>query len=123
MRVLGSKGEDLAADYYQSLGFKIIARNFIFPKGKQVGELDLVCIQGRQLVFVEVKLRRNNAFGTAEEAVDYYKRLKLVKMAKLYMLTHPEYDGYEYRIDVAKIDIDNREKPVTILVNAIEDFE
>jgi len=72
---------------------------------------------------VEVKTRRNEAFGSALEAVDSYKQRKLIATAKLYLLQNPEYDGFDYRIDVATVDIDNQENPVIILMNVIEDLD
>lgn len=118
---LGQAGEDLVAAYYQKLGFQILDRNFIFPFGKQMGELDLVVRKNNEVIFVEVKSRSNNKFGDAFESVNIYKQRKLVKMAKLYMNHHPAFANFDYRIDVAAVDIDNRENPVIILTNAIED--
>jgi putative endonuclease len=123
MKNLGQLGEDLAAQYYQKSGFKILDRNYIFPHGKRIGELDLVCVKGGELVFVEVKLRSNDSFGGPLAAVDFSKQRKLVKMAKLYLQLHPDLSELNYRIDVAAISIDNKREPVTILQNAIEDFD
>lgn len=118
---LGSRGEDLVAEYYRNLGFRILARNFIFPKGKQIGELDLIVLKENELVFVEVKTRSNSKYGTPFESVDINKQRKLVKMAKLYLLLNSKLATKNYRIDVAAVDIDNPENPVIILTNAIED--
>lgn len=123
MTSLGQRGEKLVARHYQDLGYKILARNFIFPKGKQVGELDLICSKDNELVFVEVKTRTNTKFGTPFEAVDFYKQAKLVRTAKLYILLNPKYNKYNYRIDVAAVDIDNKQQPVIILTNAIGDTD
>lgn len=123
MQTLGEVGERLVADYYLNLGFKILEKNYIFPHGKRMGELDLVLSKNKDLVFVEVKTRTSYSFGTAAEAVDYYKQQKLVKMAKLYMALHPELKDKNLRIDVAAVDIDNPTKPVIILPNAIEDLD
>ena len=119
---LGKEGEDAVEKEYQRQGYKTVARNFIFPKGKQMGELDLVCAKGNELVFVEVKLRQSNQFGSPFEAVDRYKQRKLVKTAKLFLLLHPQFQDYDYRIDVAAVAIDNGQKSVNILTNAIEDI-
>jgi putative endonuclease len=118
---LGKIGEDLVAEYYQKLGFRILDRNFKFSHGRQMGELDLVARKERELVFVEVKTRSNNKFGTPFESVDIFKQRKLVKMVKLYVNLKPEFRELDYRIDVAAVDIDNPDNPVIILANAIED--
>ncbi len=117
----GKIGEDLAAAEYQKQGYKIIARNYIPKTGKQAGELDLVCKKEKEIVFVEVKMRNSKQFGGPFESVDEFKQRKLIQMAKYFMLIHKEYDGYEYRIDVAAVAIDNGNGSVTILTNAIED--
>lgn len=120
---LGVIGEDLVAKDYKKHGFVLIERNYIFPHGKQIGEIDLIFQKGKEIVFVEVKARSSNKFGTAFEAVDFFKQRKLVKTAKLYMQLHPKFSGFDYRIDVAAVDIDNTDKPVIILTNAIEDTD
>ncbi len=120
---LGKAGEELVAKHYKQRGYKLIERNYIFPHGKQVGEIDLIFLKDKELVFVEVKARSSTRFGTPFEAVDFYKQQKLIKTAKLFLKTKPHYAEYGYRIDVAAVDIDNSEKPVIILENAIEDLD
>src|SRR3989338_2629210 len=120
---LGEQGERLVEQYYKQRGYKLLERNYIFPHGKQMGEIDLIFIKDQELVFVEVKARSSNKFGTPFEAVDFSKQRKLVKTAKLYLKTKPQFVDYNYRIDVAAVDIDNSENPVIILENAIEDLD
>jgi len=120
---LGQKGESLVANHYQQLGYKLLERNYIFPRGKQVGEIDLIFQKDNELVFVEVKARSNNKFGGPFESVDIFKQRKLIKTVKLYLRQHPKFQTSNYRIDVAGVDIDNRAEPVIILVNAIEDTD
>jgi putative endonuclease len=120
---LGQLGEDLVSEHYKNLGFKILDRNFKFTSGKQMGELDLVACKGNELVFVEVKTRTSEKFGTPFESVDSGKQRKLVKMAKLYVNIKPKFHDYDYRIDVAAVDVDNRDNPVIILTNAVEDSD
>lgn len=120
---LGQLAEDLAAEYYRRDGFRILHRNFRPPKGKQIGEIDIVARKGNDLVFVEVKARTTRGFGDPYEAVDRSKQLKLVRMAKLYRQLYPELMDCDYRIDVAAVDIDNSHEPVIILSNAIEDSD
>lgn len=122
MNNLGQVAEELAAKHYAKLGFKILDRNFVQNFGRQMGELDLVLQKGKEVVFVEVKARTNNKFGTGFEAVDWGKQRKLVKTVKLYLNKHPQYQTLSPRIDVANVDIDNKVNPVIILTNAIEDL-
>ena len=123
MKPLGQVGERLVEQKYLQDGFILLERNYIFPRGVQMGELDLIFSKANELVFVEVKARRNEKFGGPFEAVDINKQRKLVKTAKLYIHLHRQYQDYDYRIDVAAVDIDNPDNPVIILVNAIEDVD
>lgn len=123
MRDIGLEGERLVEEKYLAKGFKLLERNYIFPHGRQIGELDLVFVKNRELIFVEVKTRSNNSFGGPFEAVDSGKQQKLVRTAKLYLQLHPKYGEFDYRIDVAAVDVDNQENPVIILENAIEDLD
>ncbi|OGE81876.1 MAG: hypothetical protein A3H72_00080 [Candidatus Doudnabacteria bacterium RIFCSPLOWO2_02_FULL_48_8] len=132
MTELGKIAEDLAAEHYKRHGYTILERNY-FPKfGKRMGELDIVCFKNQDLVFVEVKARTSKRFGSSLEAVDFFKQQKLVKTAKLYIQLHPQYANYNPRIDVAAVDIDpagersggvdNKQEPVIILTNVVEDL-
>ncbi len=122
MSNLGKTGEDLAAKHYGSLGYEIIDRNYIQRFGRQMGEIDLVAAKDSEIVFVEVKTRTSSRFGSALEAVTLAKQRKLVNVVKLYINLHPQYQNFTPRIDVATVDVDNKLKPVTILMNAIEDL-
>ncbi len=83
-RLLGDKGERLAARYLKKQGFRIIAWNY----KNQFGEIDLIAVDGDQVVFVEVKTRKSNYFGEPVEAVGYAKQKKLTKLALAYLKRH-----------------------------------
>lgn len=123
MSSLGQQGEDFAASHYSKLGYKLVERNFKAPFGKQTGEIDLIVAKSKEIVFVEVKTRSSNKFGSPFDAVDFFKQRKLVKTAKLFLQLHPKWKDFGYRIDVAAVDIDNPAEPVIILMNAIEDID
>lgn len=120
---LGAVGEELVAQYYSKLGYKVLARNYVYRHGRQSGEIDLVVLKNKELVFIEVKTRRNTKFGSAAESVDFFKQAKLVRTAKIFIQQHPKFNGFDYRIDVAEVDVDNTAKPVIIIPNAIEDLD
>ncbi|HWQ55554.1 MAG TPA: YraN family protein [Bryobacteraceae bacterium] len=67
----GSHGEDLAHRHLQAHGYWVVARNYRPPSGR--GEIDLVAWEGNTLVFVEVKTRSSEEFGTPDRAVDAEK--------------------------------------------------
>lgn len=77
----GKAGEDKASVYLKSLGYEIIERNF----RSRFGEIDIIARNGNDIVFVEVKARRNNDYGMPQEAVGKRKQDKLRKLALLYL--------------------------------------
>jgi putative endonuclease len=76
----GRDGESLAERFLRARGYRIVGRNVRLPGG----EIDLVCVDGRTLVVVEVKCRDGRRFGSALSAVDARKRAKLRTLAADY---------------------------------------
>ena len=74
---LGRLGEDLAAAHLESLGFTITDRRF----RTRLGEIDIVARRPGQILFVEVKLRRQGRFGTPAESVHPGKQARLARVA------------------------------------------
>lgn len=66
----------------------------------QNGEIDLIYWDQDELVFVEVKTRKTNRFGTGEEAITEQKELRLASAAYSYLLNYG-YGNFAYRIDLA----------------------
>lgn len=101
---LGQQGEKLAARALKEQNYKILATNF---RGRQGGEIDLVCreIDTNTLVFVEVKTRSTEQFGRPIDAVDKKKRRRIVRgaMAWLRMLDMPD---IQFRFDVVEVIMD-----------------
>lgn len=103
----GKLGEDLAIKYLKKLGFKIINRNV---KCKQ-GEIDIIALDKKELVFIEVKTRRNMKYGNPAEAVNKIKQKHLIEAIKYYLyLKHLENELI--RIDVIEIYIFNNKYKV-----------
>ena len=78
---LGKEGEDEAARYLAERGYHLMHRNW--KRGKN--ELDIVAEKDNQLVFVEVKTRRNEAYGHPEDAITNRKIRTLVSLADSYI--------------------------------------
>ncbi|MCL1917297.1 MAG: YraN family protein [Peptococcaceae bacterium] len=97
---LGRMGENMAADYLTDAGFDIIARNYRCSRG----EIDIVAMEGEELVFVEVRTRHGALkMGTAEESVTHVKRERLRALAARY-LCEKKYDQWPpMRFDVVAI--------------------
>ena len=81
---LGYRGEDAAAKYLRGLGYIIVARGH---RG-QIGEIDLIVVDGRTIVFVEVKTRTSHDAGHPADAVDERKQQRLTRLALSYMKRH-----------------------------------
>ncbi len=78
---LGRWGERYSEKFLKRRGLKLLARNF----SSRDGEIDLVMVdRDSSVVFVEVKTRANEQFDSAESAVNYSKKNKLVRTAKLF---------------------------------------
>ena len=102
-RSLGDRGEALARRHLEECGMRALATNYRTPEG----EIDLVAADGDTLVFVEVKLRRGQGFGTPEEALTPAKRRKLLANAFAYLQEHGlDDDMTPWRIDLVAIELD-----------------
>jgi len=78
---LGAWGEEQAAAYLLRQGLKILAYNFTTP----VGEIDIIARSRRELIFVEVKTRRSQAYGAPCEAVGPRKQRQILRTAQWYL--------------------------------------
>ncbi|MBM3320182.1 MAG: YraN family protein [Candidatus Eisenbacteria bacterium] len=83
-RRMGARGEEIAARHLEGRGFRIRARNYQTRRG----EIDLVAERGRWIVFVEVRLRRSEAFGSPAETVGPRKRRRLASAAAAFLVEH-----------------------------------
>ena len=96
-RRLGLWGEGVVAEDLRRRGWTVVARNFRC----RMGELDIIAKNERYLIFVEVKLRKNDRFGAACEAVTPSKQRKLRSAAQFYLMGHPT--ALQPRFDVAEV--------------------
>ena len=119
----GKLGEDATAQYYQSLGYKILERNYRVRHY----ELDLIAATETELAFVEVKTRHSrygarSRYGRPADAVDSQKRARTVAAAESYIRTHREKlpTGIQPRIDIAEVymtlSADGREEVERVVV-------
>ena len=98
-REQGEYTESLACQYLENKGFKLIEKNF----NCRVGEIDLIMQDNDSLVFVEVRYRRNNNFGSGAESITTSKQSKLIKTAALYLQQNAKLNKYPARFDVVSI--------------------
>ncbi len=116
-KLLGAFGEDMACGYLESIGYRIIERNF----SCRVGEVDIIAMEGDTLAFIEVKCRTSISFGNPSEAVSYYKQKRIVKTALFFMTRNKIFD-YMCRFDVIEVLTDGtKEKTnINLIKNAFE---
>ncbi|MCS5710789.1 YraN family protein [Candidatus Berkiella aquae] len=98
-QITGNQAEELAKDYLQRQGLRLIKRQYRTP----LGEIDLIMQDQHTLVFVEVRFRETDEFGTPEETITPAKQRRLIRTALLYQQTHPFTDDLLARFDVIAI--------------------
>jgi putative endonuclease len=114
---LGMRGEKAAARFLKGRGYKIVARGV----RSRLGELDLVAVQDRTVVFVEVKTRAGTDAGQPLDAVTPEKQRRLTQAALAFL----KYRGLleeRSRFDVVSVvwPVDAREPQIEHIVNAFE---
>lgn len=100
--VLGIAGERHARITLEARGYRFLAGNWHCS----AGELDLVMLEGEDLVFVEVKTRRGDRGGRADDAVSPAKAQRMLAAAEWYVAEHPEHQDRVWRCDLVAITID-----------------
>ncbi|MEX1191888.1 MAG: YraN family protein [Brumimicrobium sp.] len=94
---LGDFGEGLALQFLRKKGFKIIDTNFRFGRN----EVDIICKDGDEMVFVEVKTRQTAEIGPPWKAVTRTKQRQIIKCANHYLITQDI--DIESRFDIISI--------------------
>jgi len=80
----GEKGEVIAREYLIKKGYKIVEENVRF---KGIGELDIVALDGKELVIVEVKSRASNEFGEPLQSITKAKIKNILKATELFIFS------------------------------------
>jgi putative endonuclease len=111
----GKNGEELAADYLVEAGYKIVECNYRCA----FGEIDIVAEEGQTLVFVEVKSRRSEAYGSPQTAVGREKQRKLSRIA-LHYLQEKRLGNRPARFDVVAVKLLPSGSRVELIRNAFD---
>lgn len=93
----GAWGEAIAAEYLRKKHYKIISTNY----RSRFGEIDLIAVNKKYLVFVEVKTRKSADFAMAREFVGFSKQNRLRATAEIYLSAFPT--SLQPRFDVIEI--------------------
>ena len=97
----GKKGEDIAAENLTKQGYHILERNFYC----KLGEIDIIAIDTiskNELVFIEVKSRKQSIYGRPSEAVDIRKKQHIYKVAEYFLMIH-NLENRFIRFDVIEV--------------------
>jgi putative endonuclease len=103
---IGDRWEELALQHLMAQGLSEITRNYRC----RMGEIDLVMLDKDQLVFVEVRYRKNSRFASAAESVSSQKQRKLTQTAALFLAQYPKYRHHIVRFDVVAFDATDDER-------------
>ncbi|OXG09293.1 putative endonuclease [Flavobacterium araucananum] len=117
---LGKKGEDLAVDYLQENGYKILERNWTFKKA----EIDIIAQKDLFLAVIEVKTRSSLDFGLPQDFVKPKKIQLLIKAVNAY-INYREKDSYDdlnIRFDIIAIHKDGETFAIEHLTDAFYHF-
>jgi putative endonuclease len=96
---LGAAGERIARRHLEQQGYTFTTANWRYPGG----ELDLIMRDGDVLVFVEVKTRRGERLGAAEESVSVAQTRRLLRAAQMFLAERTDLADLFWRIDIVSI--------------------
>jgi putative endonuclease len=112
---LGELGEELAVRALERAGYAIVARRYRV----RAGEIDIIALDGRCLVFVEVKTRSGDTCGDGADAVTVRKRRKICAVAAEYLARH-HVAANACRFDVVSVAAGGAAPHVDIIRNAFD---
>ena len=118
-RTLGQLTERVAAVFLRLRGLRIVYRNYTCPRG----EIDLVALlqkknQTPTLVFVEVRYRSLEQYGSAAASIDETKQLRLIRSAEYFLNAFKEYANLPMRFDAVLLTRSVHQLPITWIKDA-----
>lgn len=115
---LGDHGEDIAAEYLNKHGFKVIGRNIRY----KCGEIDIVAKRKNELHFIEVRTRSNSNPVLPVETITSKKQAHIKKAAQMYLVDSR--NGFKDKdfppcyFDVIGIDLSSKNNQIEFIVDA-----
>ncbi len=113
-KILGEAAETLVAHYLQQQGFQLIDRNFRC----RLGEIDLIGTHQNQLLFVEVRFKSREDYGTPASSVNGRKQKKIIRTAQFFLQHYPAFANYACRFDVIAVTLQSGEPAIEWIENA-----
>lgn len=115
---LGRRGEEAAAAALKKKGYRIVEKNYRC----RYGEIDIIAEQGGAVVFIEVKTRTSDRYGTPGEGVDYRKQRHITQASSMYLAEKNLTDAL-VRFDVVSIVLSGGSFTTEIIRDAFEAAE
>jgi len=118
-RTLGQLTERVAAVFLRLRGLRIVYRNYTCPRG----EIDSVTLHQKKnqtptLVFVEVRYRSSEQYGSAAASIDETKQLRLIRSAEYFLNAFKEYANLPMRFDAVLLTRSVHQLPITWIKDA-----
>ena len=111
----GNLGENIAEHYLKQKGYIILDKNFQCRQG----EIDIIAKDKEEIVFIEVKTRTSNKYGTPSEAVNVIKQKHMLQSIKYYLYIRNLSEEF-VRIDIIEVYIKDNIYKVNHIKQAIE---
>lgn len=110
-KATGYYGETIAQKVLEKKGYRLLVKNYTIHGG----EIDLIMEKGEEIVFVEVKTRRNDHYGTPLESISPQKKKRIYHCANVFMAGRDMF-RYDLRFFAVAVylDDDDRTKKVEI---------
>lgn len=95
-----NRHEQLARKHLKKKGLTLIGKNYLC----QYGEIDLIMSDQEYLIFIEVRYRQRQDYGSALESVTISKQNKIIRSAQYFLITHLQWQNHPIRFDIVAID-------------------
>lgn len=114
-KLKGNYGESLVYNYLEKNDYQVLCKNFTC----KFGEIDIIFLDKKDLVFGEIKSRTSTIFGNPSEAVNYYKIKHIINTSKFYLKLN-EINGLSVRYDVIEVYLNNNKHIINHIKNAFD---
>jgi putative endonuclease len=113
-KLLGEQGEKMASAYLEKQGYKILDRNI----RSRSGEIDLIAMDGKTLVFCEVRARGGESLAQAAESIGVKKQQRLIRLAEEYLQKHQEFSDHDCRFDAVLLQKERERWSLSLITDA-----
>ena len=113
-KILGNLGENIVKRYLEEMNYQILKTNFTCKQG----EIDIIGLDKKEIVFVEVKTRGNQKFGYGIEAVDVHKQ-KHIKNTARYFIYKYHLEKSSIRFDVIEVYLNEKKYYLNHIKNVL----